>query len=143
MVTLVSVRSNIWYKRLFNELFISDNYYKSMRVMFFLTFLDGVMPFRVVITDSGNKCLSSSSFGYLNALLRVSIMAFCYAYTIHYNESVVGYFLSNNISNLGNKIYVLSGVTGATVIFISAVVRKKILVKCKFIGQTVDYTIIL
>lgn len=153
-LVLVSVKSNVWYRRLFNKLFTSNNYYKSMQAMFFLTFLYGVTPFRIVTTDCGDKRLSSSSFGYLNALLHVSVMAFCYAYTIHYNESVVGYFLSNNISNLGNKLYVLSGVIGATVIFISAVVRKKILVKCvnlflkiderfKVIGQTVDYTTIL
>lgn len=154
MVTLVSVESNVWYRRVFNKLFTSDNYYKSMQAMFFLTFLYGVTPFRVVTISNGHKRLSSSPFGYLNALLHVTVMAFCYAYTIRYNESIVGYFLSNNISNLGNKLYVLSGVIGATVVFISAIVRKKILEKSmklfleidehfKLIGQTVDYTAIL
>lgn len=154
MSAIVSVKSNVWYNRLFNKLFTSDNYYKSMQAMFFLTFIYGVTPFRVVTSKCGCKSLKTSYFGYINALLHVCAMAFCYAYTMHYNESVAGYFLSNNISKLGNKLYVFSGIIGATVVFVSALIRTKILQRCfnilletdecfKGIAYSIDYTLIL
>lgn len=129
MSVLVSVKVAPWYRQMFQLVFTSDNYYKSMQPMFFLTFLYGVTPFRVVTAKNGRKRLQTSYFGYLNSMLHVSLMAFCYAYTFYYNESVVGYFFRNSISNLGNKLYFFGGVTGATVVFISAVVRKKLLVQ--------------
>lgn len=154
MSAIVTVKSNTWYNRLFNRLFTSDNYYKSMQAMFFLTFIYGVTPFRVITNEYGSKVLKTSYFGYLNSIVHVCVMAFCYAYTMYYNESVAGYFFSNNISKLGNKLYVFSGVIGSTVVFISAVIRKKVLEKCfkmflkvdecfKRINYKLDYTQIL
>lgn len=129
MAAYVSVQGSSWYTRVFKKLFTSNSYHKSMQPIFFVTFLYGVTPFRIVTAKSGDKYIRLSYFGYINSLLHILSMAFCYAYTMYYNESVVGYFLENNISNLGNKLYFFGGVVGATVIFISAVVRKKVLIK--------------
>lgn len=128
---------NCW-KNLFRKLFTSDNYYKSMQPMFFVTFVSGVTPFRVVTKQNGSKSVETSFLGYFNCVLHGLLMGCCYAYTMRYNESVVGYFLSNNISNVGHKLYVLSSILSISVLFVSAIKRKNILIKSFNIFLEID-----
>lgn len=129
MSSLVEVRKSAWYTRLYRRAFTSKNYYKSMQPIFCCTFFNGVTPFRVVTLPSGLKMLKTSSFGYFNLIMHVVLMASCYAYTMYHNESVVGYLLRSKVSDYGNKVYVCSGVMGATVLPLAAILRKKTLEK--------------
>ncbi|XP_061399299.1 uncharacterized protein LOC133335019 [Musca vetustissima] len=129
MPLFVSVQKLPWHKRLFRKLFTSNSYYKSMQPMFCTTFVSGVTPFRIVSLPNGGKILKTSYFGYLNLVVHVILMAYCYAYTMHHHESVVGYLLSTKVSKYGNYLHVCSGIVGATVLPVVAIIRKKTLEK--------------
>uniref|UniRef100_A0A1I8MIR2 Gustatory receptor n=1 Tax=Musca domestica TaxID=7370 RepID=A0A1I8MIR2_MUSDO len=134
----VPVQKTPWHKRLFRKLCTSPNYYKSMQPMFWTTFVSGVTPFRIASLPNGAKYLKTSCFGYLNLFVHFILMAYCYAYTMLHNESVVGYLLSTKVSKYGNYLHVCIGVMGATILPVAAIIRKKTLEKSFNIYLEVD-----
>lgn len=119
MSSLRTVQNVPWYRRLFRKLFTSDNYYKSMQPLFWVTFFHGVTPFRVVTLNNGRKTLQSSCVGYLNSVANLLLIAFCHGYTMYHNESLVGYLLMNGVSDFGSKLEVFNGIVGVMVLSVS------------------------
>ncbi|XP_075151156.1 putative gustatory receptor 28b [Haematobia irritans] len=129
MSSIIAVQKPVWYKRVYRKLLTSNDFYKSMQAMFCCAFVNGITPLRIVTLANGVKTLRTSIFGYCNLLMHLVLMAYCYSYTMYHHESVVGYLLRTKVSDYGNKLHVCSGVLGATVLPISAIVRKSSLEK--------------
>ena len=126
-------------RRIFNKLFVSNNFYKTFEPILFCSYYYGITSFRVVTNRDGIKSFQTSFFGYINAAFHVIGFGVSYCYTLYHQESIIGHFLRNEISSFGGQMHDLSGLWAATVVFISAVIRRKILLRCMNLFKSIDF----
>ncbi|EDV59221.2 uncharacterized protein LOC6541091 [Drosophila erecta] len=67
-------------------------------LMVTIAFTLGITPFLVRRNALGKTSLEQSWYGFVSAILRWLLLAYCYRYINLSNESLIGYFMRNHVS---------------------------------------------
>ncbi|EDW51998.1 GM13548 [Drosophila sechellia] len=84
--------------------------YGSISLLVAIAFALGITPFLVRRNALGETSLEQSWYGFLNAILRWLLLAYCYSYINLSNESLIGYFMRNHLSQISTRVSTQYGV---------------------------------
>ncbi|XP_017019620.1 putative gustatory receptor 28b isoform X2 [Drosophila kikkawai] len=92
--------------------------YGPLNLMVAISFGLGITPFLVHRNSQGEGSLEQSWYGFLNAISRWLLLAYCYVHIILNNESLIGYFMSNHVSQVSTRLHDIGGIIVAICTFI-------------------------
>lgn len=122
----------------FRKSFISNQVFEALQPLFFLTFLYGLTPFRVIKNKDGESNVQMSFFGFVNIAVYILLYGCCYIISLLQDETMVGYFFRTKISNVGDTMQICNGLITGAVIYISAVTQRRKLLRVCRILYTLD-----
>jgi len=99
--------------------------YGSISLMVAIAFAMGITPYLVRRNSQGESVLAPSWYGFLNAISRWLLLAYCYSYINLSNESLIGYFMSNHVSQFSTKLHDIGGIIVAIFTFIIPLLLRK------------------
>ncbi|XP_039490448.1 putative gustatory receptor 28b isoform X2 [Drosophila santomea] len=99
--------------------------YDSISLMVTIAFAMGITPFLVRRNARGETSLEQSWYGFLNAILRWLLLAYCYSYINLSNESLIGYFMRNHVSQISTRVHDVVGIIAAVFTFILPLLLRK------------------
>ncbi|XP_052854473.1 uncharacterized protein LOC128263459 [Drosophila gunungcola] len=110
--------------------------YGSMALMMSAAYVLGITPFLVRQNSQGKSSLEQSWYGFINAISRWLLLAYCYTYINLSNESLIGYFMRNHVSQISTRVHDIGGIIVAIFTFIlPLLLRKHFLGSVKIIVQ--------
>lgn len=119
--------------------FISRQVFEALQPLFFLTFLYGLTPFRMVKhKKSGSTRVKMSCFGFANIGVYIILYGTCYIWSLLKEQSMVGYFLSSQIAYVTDTMQTCNGLITGTVIYVSAVTQRRKLLRTIDILHSLD-----
>ncbi|XP_034471869.1 uncharacterized protein LOC117779702 [Drosophila innubila] len=116
----IDLRSPSLWQRIWNRNFQAKDLYGSIRVLIGMALVLGITPYHV--TRDGyhrERVMRESWYGFANAISRWLIFAYCYTHANLNSESLIGYFMSNHISQMSARIHDIAGIIAAVIIFIA------------------------
>ncbi|XP_017004587.2 putative gustatory receptor 28b isoform X2 [Drosophila takahashii] len=99
--------------------------YGSISLMVALAFALGITPYLVRRSSQGESSLEQSWYGFVNAISRWLLLAYCYSYINMSNESLIGYFMKNHVSQISTKLHDIGGIVVAIFTFIIPLLLRK------------------
>nr|NP_647614.2 gustatory receptor 28b, isoform A [Drosophila melanogaster]AAF52520.2 gustatory receptor 28b, isoform A [Drosophila melanogaster] len=103
--------------------------YDSISLMVAIAFALGITPFLVRRNALGENSLEQSWYGFLNAIFRWLLLAYCYSYINLRNESLIGYFMRNHVSQISTRVHDVGGIIAAVFTFILPLLLRKYFLK--------------
>ncbi|EJY57899.1 AAEL011073-PC, partial [Aedes aegypti] len=133
----------------FRNLIKPKNFIEAQRPVLALTFIGGMTPFRLV-KQNNQTILQCSTFGYANSFIHTTIFILCYGIAIYKSESVTGYFIRSDISNLGDILQAATGIGALVMTFFYSIFQRHRLIEAFYslaltdqhfneIGIEIDY----
>lgn len=119
----------ITWQRAWHRVFRARDFYSSIRLLIGLALLLGITPYHITHDNAGNgeRAVRESWWGFANAISRWLIFAYCYYHVNRHNESLIGYFMNNDISAMSTRIHDVGGILAAVVIFIAPLYKRRYL----------------
>lgn len=105
-----------WFRDFVNP----KNFIEAQRPIIAVTFLGGLTPFKVA-KEQNETVLKCSIFGYVNSFIHTTIFILCYVLAISKRQSVTGYFIRSEISNLGDVLQAGTGIGALIMTFIYSI----------------------
>ncbi|XP_041673642.1 uncharacterized protein LOC121529755 [Drosophila eugracilis] len=99
--------------------------YGSISLMVAIAFALGITPFLVRRNARRESSLEQTWYGFVNAISRWLLLAYCYSYINLSNESLIGYFMRNHISRISTKLHDIAGIIVAIITFILPLLLRK------------------
>ncbi|XP_043065302.1 putative gustatory receptor 28b isoform X2 [Drosophila ficusphila] len=99
--------------------------YGSISLIISIAFALGITPYLVRINSQGESHLRQSWYGFVNAISRWLLLAYCYSYVHLSNESLIGYFMRNHVSQISTSLHDVGGIIMAIFTFILPLLLRK------------------
>ncbi|XP_020803623.1 putative gustatory receptor 28b isoform X2 [Drosophila serrata] len=112
--------------------------YGSINLMVAIAFGLGITPFLVRRNTHGESSLEQSWYGFLNAIIRWLLLAYCYVHINLNDESLIGYFMSNHVSKVSTRMHDIGGIIVAIFIFIVPLLLRKYFLRSVYTMNEVD-----
>lgn len=93
-----------------------------------MLFVMGLTPF-LIKGPPGKREIRINYFGYLNAIVHLTIFMFCFLYAFVKNESIVAYFFQTEISKIGNTLQTFIGMFGLVTLIVTCLLEKKKIIR--------------
>ncbi|XP_032294379.1 putative gustatory receptor 28b [Drosophila virilis] len=101
------------------RIFRAQDFYGSIRLIIGLALVLGITPYYVSRDGChGERVVRESWYGFANSISRWLLFAYCYAHIHLHRESLIGYFMRNDISQVSTRLHDVAGICAAVVIFI-------------------------
>lgn len=92
--------------------------YGSIHLIVAVAFGLGITPFLVRRNSLGESSLEQSWYGFFNAITRWLLLAYCYVHVCLKDQSLIGYFMSNHVSQVSTRLHDIGGIIVAICTFI-------------------------
>ncbi|XP_070133361.1 putative gustatory receptor 28b isoform X4 [Drosophila bipectinata] len=99
--------------------------YDSIQLMVTIAFALGITPFLVRKNSEGVLSMEQSGYGFVNAISRWLLLAYCYTHVNFHDESLIGYFMINHISQVSTRAHDIGGIIAAVFTFIMPLLQRK------------------
>lgn len=100
------------------------NIYQANRPLLFISFLMGILPFRLNI----NNTLQVTWYGFINTFLHILIFSSCFVITISTRDSFINYFFTTSISLFGDALLLVISFIAITIIFTTSIWKRYALI---------------
>jgi len=104
--------------------------YTTYRPIFYITFLAGLTPVRVVDNEAGERKLVVANYGFIITFAHFILFGICYIYTIDKKDTIVGYFFQSGISLIGDTLQMFTTCFALIIIMVYCLMRRYILIEC-------------
>lgn len=99
--------------------------YDSIQLMVAIAFALGITPFLVRKNAEGVLSMEQSGYGFVNAISRWLLLAYCYVHVNFNDESLIGYFMINHVSQISTRAHDIGGIIAAIFTFIMPLLQRK------------------
>ncbi|XP_026843572.1 putative gustatory receptor 28b isoform X1 [Drosophila persimilis] len=101
------------------------DYYGAIQMLIAIAYVLGITPFVVTHSAKGESGMQQSWYGFVNAISRWVLLAYCYTYINLHNESLIGYFMRNRISQFSTRLHNICGIWSAVFTFIMPLLLRR------------------
>lgn len=101
------------------RLFQSRHIFESVKPIFLVSYFLGMTPFYLIKDKHNQYIVKTCNFGYFLTFAAFAMICTVCANGILANESIIGHFLCSKITVFADTVVNLSGVVGATVVYLS------------------------
>ncbi|XP_034128509.1 uncharacterized protein LOC117583936 [Drosophila guanche] len=112
-------------RRRLRDALSARDYYGAIQMMIAIAYVLGITPYLVSHNSSGQSAMQQSWYGFVNALSRWLLLAYCYTHINLHNESLIGYFMRNRISQFSTRIHNFGGIMSAVFTFIMPLLLRR------------------
>ncbi|XP_033248750.1 uncharacterized protein LOC117188670 [Drosophila miranda] len=112
-------------RRRVGDALIARDYYGAIQMLIAIAYVLGITPFVVAHSAKGESGMRQSWYGFVNAISRWVLLAYCYTYINLHNESLIGYFMQNRISQFSTRLHNICGIWSAVFTFIMPLLLRR------------------
>ncbi|XP_065084335.1 putative gustatory receptor 28a [Ochlerotatus camptorhynchus] len=109
------------------DLIHPKNFFEAQRPIITVTFFGGLTPFTLVKHGRG-VVLQCTTFGFFNSFLHTILFIMCYVISISKQESITGYLVNSEISNLGDILQAATGIGALLMTFFYSIIKRQNLI---------------